>query len=35
MSLDDLLRMLLHHVRQDVIAMWFDYGFMPPAKSTT
>lgn len=25
----DLLHMIHHHIRHSVIAMWFDYGFMP------
>lgn len=26
----ELLQMLQHHVRRSVIAMWFEYGYMPP-----
>lgn len=29
-SLDELLRVLHHHVEQTVINMWFEYGFLPP-----
>lgn len=29
----DLLNMLHHHVRSDVIDLWFRYGFLPPLRT--